>query len=63
MFRETFNGDSRERVSKSSSKGVLREYQGSFKDVLRKFQGCLMKVPSAFQENFIKSFMGVSRIF
>ena len=44
-------------------KEVQRLFLGSFKDVLRKFQGCLKKVPSVFQENFIKSFRDVSKIF
>ena len=35
-------------------------FQGGFRDVLRKFQGGLKKVSSVFQENFIKSFKGVS---
>ena len=43
-------------------KEVQRVFQGSFKDVLRKIQE-VMKVSSVFQENFIKSFKGVSRIF
>ena len=51
------------KVSKRRSKGVLKEFQGSFKDISRKFQGCLKKVPSVFQENVIKSFKDVSRIF
>ena len=33
VFRETFNGDSRELL-------VQMLFQGSFKDVLRNFQGC-----------------------
>ena len=41
-------------------KEVQRVFQGGFRDVLRKFQGCLKKVSSVFQENFIKSFKGVS---
>ena len=45
--------------SKISSKGV----QGSFKDVLRRFQGCLQKVPSVFQENFIKVSMVIQLSF
>ena len=36
MFQGRLRGDSR--VSKRSSKGVKREFEGSFKDVLRKFQ-------------------------
>ena len=59
VFRETFKVKEGSKVSKtcSSSKDVLREFQGSFKDVLRKFQGCLRKVSSVFQENFTKSCM------
>ena len=51
---ETFKGVSR------YLKEVQRVFQGGFRDVLRKFQGCLKKVSSVFQENFIKSFKGVS---
>ena len=35
----------------------------NFKDVLRKFKGYLKEVSNVFQENLIKSFKGVSRIF
>ena len=64
MFRKTFKGDS-EKVQislKEVLKGVLREFEGSFKDVFKKFQGCLKKVSRVFQENFTKSFMGVSKV-
>ena len=61
LFRETFKGDSRK--VQSSLKEVQRVFQGSFKDVLRKFQGCLKKVSSVFQENFTKSFKGISKKF
>ena len=44
------------KVSKRSS----RVFVGRFKDVLRKFQGRFKKESSVFQENFIKSFKGVS---
>ena len=35
-----------------SSKGVLREFQGSFKDVLRKCQVCFKKISKKFQGCF-----------
>ena len=54
LWGETFKGVSR------YLKEVQRVFQGGFRDVLRKFQGCLKKVSSVFQENFIKSFKGVS---
>ena len=42
MIQGSFKGGSRKiegdlRVSKGSSKGIKREFEGSFKDVLRKF--------------------------
>ena len=64
MFRETFKGDS-EKVHRSLKEvqRVFWEFEGSFKDVLRRFQGCLKKVSRVFQENFTKSFKGVSKKF
>ena len=60
MFPDTFKGDSRE------LQGYIKEIhmvsQVGFKDILRKFQVCLNKVLSMFQENFKKSFMGVTRM-
>ena len=47
------------KVYKGSSKGVSRQFQRCFKEDSR----VLKKVSSVFQENFIKSFKGVSRIF
>ena len=41
-------------------KDVSRMFQECFNDVSRRFQGCLKKVSIVFQENFIKSFKGVS---
>ena len=50
--------------------GSFKVYKGSSKGVSRQFQRCfkedsmvLKKVASVFQENIIKSFKGVSRIF
>ena len=54
LWGETFKGVSR------YLKEVQRVFQGGFRDVLRKFQGCLKKVSCVLQENFIKSFKGVS---
>ena len=51
------------RVIQEYLKEVQRVFQGSFKDFLRKFHGCLKKVSSVFQENLMKNFKGVSRIF
>jgi len=61
-------------VFQGSFEGVSRKFQEGFKEVgnfkarvfkkvLRKCQVYLMKVSSVFQENFIKSFNDVSRIF
>ena len=47
------------KVSKRSSKGVCRQVQRCFKEVSRAFKEGI----KCFQENFIKSFKGVSRIF
>ena len=47
------------KVCKKSSKGVSRQFQSYSKEDSR----VLKKVSSEFQENFIKSFKGVSRIF
>ena len=43
---------------KRSSKGTLREFQGSFKDLLGKFQGNVKKMSSVFKENFNEKFFG-----
>ena len=45
------------KITKRSSKGVSRQFQRCFKEDSR----VLKKVSSVFQENFIKSFKGVSR--
>ena len=69
-FQGSFKGVSRKiegcaliqgsfKVSKRSSKGVSRQFERNFKEDSR----VLKKVSSLSQENFIKSFMGVSRIF
>ena len=44
------------KVSKRSSKGVSKQFQRCFKEDSR----VLKNVSSVFQENFIKSFKGVS---
>ena len=45
------------------SKEVSRDFQGSFIFILRKFQECLKTMSNILQENFKKSFNGVSRMF
>ena len=47
------------KVCKRSSKGVSRQFQRCFQED----SSVLKKVSSVFQENFIKSFKDVSRIF
>ena len=46
------------RVSKRSSNGVSREFQGTFKDILKKYQRCFKKISKqvsrVFQECFIE---------
>ena len=57
---ETIKGDSRELQGiEKKFKGVCRQVQRCFKE----FQGHFKKESSVFQENFIKSFKGVSKIF
>ena len=47
------------KITKRSSKGVSRQFERYSKEDSR----VLKKVSSVFQENVIKSFKGVSRIF